>query len=117
MEVFNSCFFRIITNEGEKEEDLKKEKFFIVAFPTPIYEQNLPDLKPLIGSSTTVGKVLKKGDYVVYESTVYPGCTEEDCVPILERESKLKFVTICQNKLKALPPSCDNAGELILCFR
>ena len=72
-----------------KLEDLKKANFFIVAVPTPIDEHNLPDLKPLIASSTTVGKVLKKGDYVVYESTVYPGCTEEDCIPVLERESGL----------------------------
>ncbi|MFN8230469.1 MAG: nucleotide sugar dehydrogenase [Bacteroidia bacterium] len=74
-----------------KLEDLKKANFFIVAVPTPIDEHNLPDLKPLIGASTTVGKVLKKGDYVVYESTVYPGCTEDDCVPVLEQHSKLKF--------------------------
>src|ERR1700741_5024424 len=74
-----------------KLEDLKKANFFIVAVPTPIDEHNLPDLKPLIASSTTVGKVLKKGDYVVYESTVYPGCTEEDCVPVLEQHSGLKF--------------------------
>jgi UDP-N-acetyl-D-glucosamine/UDP-N-acetyl-D-galactosamine dehydrogenase len=72
-------------------KDLKKAQFFIVAVPTPIDEHNLPDLKPLIGASTTVGKVLKKGDYVVYESTVYPGCTEDDCIPVLERESGLKF--------------------------
>lgn len=75
-----------------KLEDLKKANFFIVAVPTPIDEHNLPDLKPLIGASTTVGKVLKKGDYVVYESTVYPGCTEEDCIPVLEKHSGLKFV-------------------------
>ena len=75
-----------------KLEDLKKANFFIIAVPTPIDEHNLPDLKPLIGASTTVGKVLKKGDYVVYESTVYPGCTEEDCVPVLEKLSGLKFV-------------------------
>ncbi|MFN7911990.1 MAG: nucleotide sugar dehydrogenase, partial [Bacteroidota bacterium] len=74
-----------------KLEDLKKANFFIVAVPTPIDEHNLPDLKPLIGASTTVGKVLKKGDYVVYESTVYPGCTEDDCVPVLEQLSKLKM--------------------------
>lgn len=72
---------------------LKQAKFFIVAVPTPIDEHNLPDLKPLIGASTSVGKVLKKGDYVVYESTVYPGCTEEDCIPVLEKESGLKFKT------------------------
>ena len=71
---------------------LKKAKFFIVAVPTPIDEHNRPDLNPLLGASTSVGKVLKKGDYVVYESTVYPGCTEEDCVPVLEKESKLKFI-------------------------
>jgi UDP-N-acetyl-D-galactosamine dehydrogenase len=75
-----------------KLEDLKKANFFIVAVPTPIDEHNLPDLKPLIGASTTVGKVLKKGDYVVYESTVYPGCTEEDCIPVLEKMSGLKFM-------------------------
>src|SRR3954463_284618 len=75
-----------------KLEDLKKAQFFIVAVPTPIDEHNLPDLKPLIGASTTVGKVLKKGDYVVYESTVYPGCTEEDCIPVLEQHSGLKFM-------------------------
>ena len=72
-------------------KDLRKAKFFIVAVPTPIDEHNLPDLKPLLGASLTVGKCLKKGDYVVFESTVYPGCTEEDCVPVLERESGLKF--------------------------
>src|ERR1035437_2801847 len=71
---------------------LKNAKFFIVGVPSPIDEHNLPDLKPLIGASTSVGKVLKKGDYVVYESTVYPGCTEEDCVPVLEKLSGLKFV-------------------------
>ena len=70
---------------------LKKAKFFIVAVPTPIDEHNLPDLKPLISASVTVGKVLKQGDYVVYESTVYPGCTEEDCIPVLEENSKMKF--------------------------
>lgn len=74
-----------------KLEDLKKANFYIVAVPTPIDEHNLPDLKPLIAASTTVGKVLKKGDYVVFESTVYPGCTEEDCIPVLEKVSGLKF--------------------------
>ncbi|GAB3825829.1 nucleotide sugar dehydrogenase [Pontibacter rugosus] len=71
---------------------LREAQFFIVAVPTPIDEHAMPDLKPLLGASTTVGKVLKKGDYVVFESTVYPGCTEEDCVPVLERESGLKFM-------------------------
>ena len=71
--------------------DLKDVEFFIVAVPTPIDNANLPNLRPLLGASSTVGKVLKKGDYVVFESTVYPGCTEEDCIPVLEQESGLKF--------------------------
>jgi UDP-N-acetyl-D-galactosamine dehydrogenase len=74
-------------------DDLKDVEFFIVAVPTPIDHQNIPDLTPLLGATRTVGKVLKKGDHVVYESTVYPGCTEEDCVPLLEELSGLKFVT------------------------
>ncbi len=72
-------------------EVLKNAIFFIVAVPTPVDEHNVPDLKPLIGASTTISKVVKKGDYVVFESTVYPGCTEEDCVPIIEEKSGLKF--------------------------
>lgn len=72
--------------------DLKEVEFFIVAVPTPIDGQNIPDLSPLLGATRTVGQVLKKGDHVVYESTVYPGCTEEDCVPLLERLSNLKFI-------------------------
>lgn len=72
-------------------EDLKDVNFFIVAVPTPIDASKEPNIKPLIGASTTVGKVLKKGDYVVYESTVYPGCTEEDCIPVLEEVSGLKW--------------------------
>lgn len=72
-------------------EDLKEANFHVVAVPTPINDHNLPDLRPLLGATKAVGKILKKGDYVVFESTVYPGCTEEDCVPILEQESGLKF--------------------------
>lgn len=71
--------------------DLKDASFHIVAVPTPINSHNLPDLNPLLGATKTVGKILKKGDIVVFESTVYPGCTEEDCVPILEEQSGLKF--------------------------
>jgi UDP-N-acetyl-D-galactosamine dehydrogenase len=73
-------------------EDLKQAQFFIVAVPTPIDNHQQPDLTPLLKACNTVGKVLKKGDYVVFESTVYPGCTEDDCVPILEKESGLKFI-------------------------
>jgi len=72
-------------------EVLKQARFFIVAVPTPVDKYNVPDLKPLIGASTTLGKALKKGDYVVYESTTYPGCTEEDCLPVLEKVSGLKM--------------------------
>ena len=74
-------------------EDLKKAHFHIVAVPTPIDIHKVPDLNPVMGASHFVGKALKKGDYVVYESTVYPGCTEEDCVPILEQESGLAMGT------------------------
>lgn len=71
--------------------DLQKAHFHIVAVPTPVDEHRVPDLTALIKSSTTVGRALKKGDYVIYESTVYPGATEEDCLPILEKESGLSF--------------------------
>lgn len=72
-------------------EDLKKSNFHIVAVPTPLDLNNSPDLGPLEGASQTVGSILKKGDYVVYESTVYPGVTEDICIPILEKESGLRF--------------------------
>ena len=72
-------------------KDLKSCRVFIVTVPTPIDEYKRPDLSPLVKSSESVGQVLKKGDVVVYESTVYPGCTEEVCVPILEKVSGLKF--------------------------
>ncbi|MFM2329520.1 MAG: hypothetical protein RLZZ494_1623 [Pseudomonadota bacterium] len=71
-------------------DDLRTADFFIVAVPTPVDTANKPDLSPLIAASRTVGQALKKGDIVVYESTVYPGATEEDCVPVLERVSGLK---------------------------
>ena len=72
-------------------EDLRNCNCFIVTVPTPIDEHKRPDLTPLIKASETVGKVLKPGDIVIYESTVYPGCTEEDCVPVLEKFSGLKY--------------------------
>ncbi len=111
--------------------DLKEVQFFIVAVPTPIDEANLPDLTPLIGASKTVGSVLKKGDYVVYESTVYPGCTEEDCIPVLEQVSGLKFkedfmvgysperinpgdkVHTLQNVVKVSSGCCEESSEQI----
>lgn len=75
----------------DRIDDLKPCDFFIIAVPTPVDTGNKPDLSPLIGASTSVGKALKKGDVVVYESTVYPGATEEECIPVLEKHSGLKF--------------------------
>jgi UDP-N-acetyl-D-galactosamine dehydrogenase len=74
-----------------KAQDLKSCNVFVVTVPTPIDRYKRPDLAPLLGASETVGRVLKKGDIVIYESTVYPGCTEEICVPVLERFSALRF--------------------------
>ena len=71
---------------------LREAKFFIVAVPTPVDEHNVPDLTPVKKASETIGKVIKKDDYIVFESTVYPGCTEEDCLPIIEKLSGLKNV-------------------------
>jgi UDP-N-acetyl-D-galactosamine dehydrogenase len=76
---------------SSKVDDLTLCNIYIVTVPTPIDQFKAPDLTPLIKASEMIGKVLKKGDIVIYESTVYPGCTEEDCVPVLEKNSKLKF--------------------------
>lgn len=92
------------------ENDLKEANFHIVAVPTPLRENNVPDLNPLIGSSNTVGRVLKKGDYVVYESTVYPGVTEDICIPILEEVSGLK----CGEDFKVgFSPERINPGDKV----
>jgi UDP-N-acetyl-D-galactosamine dehydrogenase len=71
-------------------EKLKEARFFVVAVPTPVDEHNVPDLTPVLRASETIGKVVKKGDYIVFESTVYPGCTEEDCLPVIEKISGLQ---------------------------
>lgn len=71
-------------------EKLKEASFYVVAVPTPVDKHNVPDLTPVLKASETIGKVVKKGDYVVFESTVYPGCTEEDCLPVIEKTSGLK---------------------------
>ncbi|GAB2975217.1 nucleotide sugar dehydrogenase [Mucilaginibacter puniceus] len=76
---------------SSKTDDLKNYNIYIVTVPTPIDQFKAPDLRPLISASQMLGKVLKKGDIVIYESTVYPGCTEEDCVPVLEKFSGFKF--------------------------
>ncbi|UCG28830.1 MAG: nucleotide sugar dehydrogenase [Bacteroidales bacterium] len=72
-------------------EDLRQADFHIITVPTPINEHNLPDIEPLLRASETIGKILKPGDYVVYESTVYPCCTEEECIPVIEEISGLKY--------------------------
>lgn len=86
-EAFDGCDIQFTANL----DDLRQCDFHIVAVPTPIDNHNLPDLTPLIKASETVGKIIKKGDIVVFESTVYPGATEEDCVPVIEKLSGLKF--------------------------
>jgi len=86
-EAFDNCDITFTSDP----QVLKEASFHIIAVPTPIDDHNMPDLSPLISASKTVGKILKKGDYVVYESTVYPGATEEDCIPVLEEYSGLKF--------------------------
>lgn len=95
LEVSDELLQDAINNHGFKctanLDDIKECNFYIVAVPTPVDENNNPDLTPLIGASTTVGKVISKGDIVVYESTVYPGVTEDDCIPIVEKVSGLKF--------------------------
>lgn len=85
---FDGCDIEFTANL----DDLRDCSFYIVAVPTPINATNQPDLGPVLAASRSVGKVLSKGDYVVYESTVYPGCTEEDCIPVLEEISGLKFI-------------------------
>ena len=86
---FDDCDIEF-TNELDV---LRQANFFIVAVPTPVDEHNVPDLVPVQRASETIGKVVKKDDYVVFESTVYPGCTEEDCLPIIEKLSGLKNIT------------------------
>lgn len=86
-DAINNYGFKCTTNL----DDIKSCNFYVVAVPTPVDENNRPDLRPLWGASDTVGKVISKGDIVVYESTVYPGVTEEECLPVVERVSGLKF--------------------------
>jgi UDP-N-acetyl-D-galactosamine dehydrogenase len=124
---FENCSIQFTSDLTE----LKKASFFIIAVPTPIDDANLPDLKPLLAATRTISKVLKKGDYVVYESTVYPGCTEEDCIPLLEEESGLTFqkdfkvgysperinpgdkVHTLQNVIKVVSGCCDESLQEI----
>lgn len=95
LEVSDKLLQDAINNHGFRcttdLEEIKKCNVYIVAVPTPVDENNRPDLRPLWGASETVGKVISKGDIVVYESTVYPGVTEEECLPVVEKVSGLKF--------------------------
>ena len=86
-DAINNCGFVCTSNI----DDIKDCNFYVIAVPTPVDENNNPDLTPLYGASTTVGKVISKGDIVVYESTVYPGVTEDECIPVVEKVSGLKF--------------------------
>lgn len=100
LEVENDVLKNVLKNSNTNEiglycttnlEDIKKCNYYVVTVPTPVDKNNRPDLTPLYKSSESVGKVLKKGDIVIYESTVYPGVTEEECIPVLEKVSGLKF--------------------------
>ena len=95
LEVSDELLQDAIQNHGfictTELEDIKDCNFYVVAVPTPVDVNNRPDLKPLWEASETVGKVISKGDIVVYESTVYPGVTEEECLPVVEKVSGLKF--------------------------
>ncbi len=105
-EAFKGCDIEFTTNP----EDLKKASFHVIGVPTPIDNHNLPDLRPLLSATRSVAKILKSGDYVVYESTVYPGCTEEDCVPILEELSGLK---VCKDFKVGFSPERINPGDKV----
>lgn len=95
LEVSDELLQDAINNHGFRctanIEDIRDCNFYVVAVPTPVDRNNNPDLTPLYGASTTVGKVIAKGDIVVYESTVYPGVTEDECIPVVEKVSGLKF--------------------------
>ncbi len=101
---FEGCDIEF-TNNLDK---LREANFFIVAVPTPVDKHNVPDLTPVKRASETIGKVIKKGDYVVFESTVYPGCTEEDCLPIIESLSGLK---VCDDFKLGYSPERINPGD------
>lgn len=101
---FENCDIEF-TNSLDK---LREANFFIVAVPTPVDKHNVPNLIPVLKASETMGKVLKKGDYVVFESTVYPGCTEEDCLPVIEELSGLK---VCDDFKLGYSPERINPGD------
>src|SRR5690606_15243023 len=100
LEVEDEVLQNVLVNSPSEENglycsfdlnDIEACNYYIITVPTPVDKNNRPDLTPLYKSSETVGKVLKKGDIVIYESTVYPGVTEDECIPVLERVSGLKY--------------------------
>ena len=105
-EAFEGCDIEFTTDP----QDLKKAAFHVVGVPTPIDNHNLPDLRPLLAATRSVAGILKRGDYVVYESTVYPGCTEEDCIPLLEEISGLK---VGQDFKVGFSPERINPGDKV----
>lgn len=109
-EVSTSSFSDVDIAFTTEVEELKQASFHVIAVPTPVDERKVPNLKPLLDASRTIGSILKKGDYVIFESTVYPGCTEEDCLPILEKESGLS----CYQDFKiGYSPERINPGDKV----
>jgi UDP-N-acetyl-D-glucosamine/UDP-N-acetyl-D-galactosamine dehydrogenase len=103
---FENCDIEFTTNIDK----LREASFYIVAVPTPVDEHNVPDLKPVLSASKTIGQVVQKGDYVVFESTVYPGCTEDDCLPVIEQLSSL--INIVDFKI-GYSPERINPGDKV----
>ena len=107
-ELESSAFKNCDIEFTDSLDKLREANFYIVAVPTPVDKHNIPNLTPVIKASETMGKVLKKGDYVVFESTVYPGCTEEDCLPVIEELSGLKM---CDDFKLGYSPERINPGD------
>lgn len=107
-ELESSAFAECDIEFTDSLDKLREANFFIVAVPTPVDVHNVPDLIPIKSASDTIGKVIKKGDYVVFESTVYPGCTEEDCLPVIENLSGLK---VCTDFKLGYSPERINPGD------
>ncbi len=103
-EMFNKCDIEF----SSSPEVLQKASFYIIAVPTPVDEHNVPDLSMLLNACRTIGAIIKQDDYVVFESTVYPGCTEEDCVPLIEKLSGLKM---CEDFKAGYSPERINPGD------
>ena len=107
-ELESSAFEHVDIEFTTDPADLRKAHFHIIGVPTDIDEHKVPNLRPLLAASKSIGQALKPGDYVVYESTVYPGCTEEDCLPILQQESGLTLSPF----LEGVPKAGAVAGDI-----